>query len=142
MSVKSIDFSTKVSEVMKSPVRSIGADWSLGKVIKFFLENKFSGAPVVDGNGSDLGVVSFKDVAQFTEQLVGEVVDQVSQIRAIDIMTKDVITLNEDATISDALALMIDKHIHRVFVRDQSGKISGIVSTMDIILWLRSISGS
>ncbi|MBI4243532.1 MAG: CBS domain-containing protein [Planctomycetes bacterium] len=152
-----------VKEIMKSPVLFINSEWRLSDAASFFLEHSVSGAPVLDDQGKTIGVLTLKDIARYTmwhleveeyeEDLGGSKkstgVDQVSlpQNYKLDkmtcttvrqVMSVGVITVSDEVTISKILGVMMKNRIHRVFVK-KAGKIIGVVTTMDIIRWLRCL---
>jgi CBS domain-containing protein len=160
--VKEQNLATKATEIMSSPVHSLGADWPLVDAIRFFLDHKFSGAPVVDPDGKAIGVLTIKDVARYTEwhleaedadedEAVGMSsaqadekelaacyhIDRLTGTTVRQVMTPGIKTLPVDATICDVLDLMLKEHHHRVFISSRSGNIKGVISTLDIVKWLR-----
>ena len=54
-------------------------------------------------------------------------------MKAADLMTTNVITIAEDATIQEAAALMLNHRISALPVVDRSGKLVGIVSEGDLV---------
>ena len=72
-------------------------------------------------------------------------------MRAHQIMTKPVVTVNSDATILEAANVMFSRHIGGLPVADAAGKLVGIVSEGDFVRrseigtsrsrWLRFILG-
>lgn len=133
-----MDLSTKVTELMTSPVKCIMANWTLGEAVKFFIDNNFTGAPVCDESGRDSGVLTFKDVVQYTHMnIIGEAAEQMGQVRVEHIMSRGVEAVSVDATVRDVLDKLLSRHFHRVFVRDKAGKLCGVISTLDIIRWMK-----
>lgn len=54
-------------------------------------------------------------------------------LKAKDVMSKDVITISPDATLSDVIELLIAKEISGMPVVDSEEKIIGIISEKDIL---------
>jgi CBS domain-containing protein len=54
-------------------------------------------------------------------------------LKAKEVMTKDVITSSPDATLADAIKLLIAKEISGMPVIDAGGKMIGIISEKDIL---------
>ena len=50
-----------------------------------------------------------------------------------DLMTKEVITINENATLDEIIAIMQEKQVGRLPVIDEKGILKGIVTRTDII---------
>jgi hypothetical protein len=86
---------------------------------------------VAEGEGNQpMGVVSHTDaIARYGEDL--------SQIDAAEVMTANVITVSENATVSEAAKWMLQSHIHRLLVIDEENTPLGILSTTDIIRDMR-----
>ncbi|MBI4243398.1 MAG: CBS domain-containing protein [Planctomycetes bacterium] len=141
MADKIPDLSIKVKDIMTSPVLFIQADWTIAEAIKFFIDHRFTGAPVSDSNGNAIGVVSFKDVAEYTlQQFRGEIAEQITQLKVEHIMSPGVVCIDRDASLKEALRILIEKHFHRIFVKDSKDSIIGVVSTFDVIRWLKNNS--
>jgi CBS domain-containing protein len=58
-------------------------------------------------------------------------------LRAMDIMTSDMITVDADASIREAAALLIDHGISGAPVRDEFGRIIGLLSLRDVARYAR-----
>jgi CBS domain-containing protein len=57
----------RAREIMTSPVRSIPADATLHELATLLAEANISGVPVVEGDGSVVGVVSEKDLLEHAQ---------------------------------------------------------------------------
>ncbi len=55
-------------------------------------------------------------------------------------MSKQVTSVTEQAPIVEVARVMCDGHWHRVPVVDESGKLSGIISTMDVLAALVNVA--
>ncbi len=53
-------------------------------------------------------------------------------MKVSDVMKKDVITIREEASVGEALALMETHKIRHLVVVDSSGKLTGVISDRDI----------
>lgn len=58
-----------------------------------------------------------------------------------DIMTKDVITVNEDDTVEKCADLLIDHNLSGIPVVDNSGKVKGMITEGDLIRRASKIEG-
>lgn len=155
---------TPVSAVMTTDVLAVRPDVSLETLTELFLERGFGGAPVVDPEGRPVGVISKTDLLErhfvagdtgeatsrgwqssqgryrvqlgpgiHAEQLPGDSVDQA--------MTRGVLTVPEDTSVSRAAALMGARGVHRLLVVSEDGRLSGIVTSSDIMRWLAGRGG-
>jgi CBS domain-containing protein len=138
-----------VTDVMARPVVTVDPEMGLLELMRLFVTAGIGAAPVVDASGTPIGVVSKTD-------LLREVYDQAGSgamldaaplessaehptgpvCRARHIMTASPVVVAEDASLSHAAGLMAQEHLHRVFVVDQRGAITGVLSSSDIVQWL------
>ena len=51
-------------DLMNEEVMTVPADWTARQLAEFLTDNEISGAPVVDGEGHVVGVVSLSDLAR------------------------------------------------------------------------------
>jgi CBS domain-containing protein len=91
-----------------------------------------SGAPVVDDEGVPVGFVSKTDLVRH---------GVTPERHVSDIMTPMSLTVHEDQSVSKASALMAYEGIHRLPVVDGSGRVVGLLSSLDVLHWLACKSG-
>lgn len=124
-----------VTDAMARPVVTVDPEMGLLDLMRLFVTAGIGGAPVVDASGSAIGVVSKTD-------LLRELYDQAGSAstgpasRARDIMTGNPVVVTEDTPLSQAAGRMAQEHLHRVFVVDHTGAITGVLSSSDIVDWL------
>jgi CBS domain-containing protein len=85
---------------------------------------------VVDSRGKPLGVVSGVDLLKFA----GKTVDE--NLTVSDVMNRDLVTIDINASLQEAANLMIQNHRHRVIVIDTHDPESfplGVISSVDIV---------
>ena len=113
-------------QVMRRNVVSLLPTATVEQAIRLLRELGFSGAPVVNQNGTLVGIIS--------EFALLEVVYD-PRIRTAPVsrfMTRDVLTVNEDTALSDIATLFVRHRIRRVpVVRD--GRLVGVVSRPDLL---------
>lgn len=135
-------------DVMTTPVISVLPDTTVREIAKLLLKRGISAVPVLDADGKLCGIVSEGDLLRRTETgterqpswwlaLIGEA-DKVHDYigshgtRAADVMTREVISVNETTTLASAATLLEKHRIKRVpVVRD--GKVVGIVSRANLL---------
>jgi CBS domain-containing protein len=148
---------TLLQSVMTSPARCVPPDLSIDALVKLFLEQGISATPVVDERGRAIGIVSKTDVLRrfandghvgmevdgdsTTSLDIGLTSELASGNRVRDVMTHVVFTLQAEASLSRAAALMAYEGVHRVVVVAADGTAIGIVSSLDILRWLASRDG-
>ena len=84
-----------------------------------------SGAPVVDEDGTVLGIISGTDIRPYLE------VSDRDEVR--DAMTSEVITAPEGVTAREALELMYEHKIERVPIVDEDERLVGLVTMQGIL---------
>jgi CBS domain-containing protein len=116
----------QVKNAMQSRVISISPDASVEVAIELLLENNISGAPVIDAQGRLCGIIS-----QF--QLLEVMYDpQIRKGRVKDFMTRDVLTIEEEAMLGTAVNLMVVHRIRRLPVV-RKGAVVGVISRSDLL---------
>ena len=116
-----------VRDIMAKNVKTVRTDDSAhDAVVKM---NKFDvGSVIVTNNNRAVGIITSKNILS---RIVESRLDA-STVRAKDIMSSPLITIEPDAPIEDAAKLMAQKKIKKIAVMDKD-KILGIVSTSDIV---------
>jgi predicted transcriptional regulator len=150
----------RVKDVMSPDIMTVADDMTTDELARYLTEHEISGAPVVDGQGQLVGVVSMTDIgrqmAEPTEFRVPErsefyrdTADDVTledlaqrfvEQRAVavrDVMTPVVHHVPAGAPVAEAARIMIDNHIHRLVVT-QGREPVGIITSMDL---LRVVAG-
>jgi CBS domain-containing protein/rubredoxin len=84
-------------------------------------EHRISGAPVVTGDGSIVGIVSEYDLIARTGKTVH------------DVMTRDVVTVPDTASIDRVRALLVTQRLKRVPVVNANGTLVGLISRADLV---------
>lgn len=140
----------KIRDIMSKKVIAIPAHATLRKAAEILAANKISGAPVVSEVGKLLGIISEKDLfkglypthAEFYES-PGVWIDldglekktsESADKPILDLMNKNVITVNPETPLMQVGSLMLVRGIHRVIVVDEKGGIVGIATRRDIYL--------
>ncbi len=106
-------------------------DTPLQEVVRVMTDTEIHAVMVSEREGKPpVGVVSHTDaIAHYEEDL--------TTIRAYDVMTTDVISISEDANVGEAAKKLLESNIHRLLVVSEEGKPLGILSTTDIIREMR-----
>jgi len=140
--------SLMAQDIMTKPVQFLEADMDLIQAATFLAEKRFSGAPVVDANGSIIGVLSEKDFLakmglgqplSFMQIVAHCLTNKGCMATALrnhavsEIMTTPAITAGPEITIGAISALFIDKQINRLPIVDTNGRPQGIVTRTDLV---------
>ena len=131
--------STPISKLMSGKVCCVSEDVSVQALAALLLDSGLTGAPVVDGGGRPIGVVSQADLVRHHYES-GTGSDEPPSTVA-DIMTGVSFTLDEGEFVSQAAALMSLERIHRIPVVDPMGRVVGILSAFDVLYWLACETG-
>ena len=142
-------------DIMNPDVLTVREDMLVRDLALFLTEREISGAPVVDGRGRPVGVVSETDVVsvdragrrddgepssyyrrayenRFSIETIRGLRIEEGDLTVADIMTPIVISVARDAPVSQVARLMLRDHIHRVMVREGES-IAGIVTSFDML---------
>jgi CBS domain-containing protein len=143
----------KARDVMTSAVVSVGPDAPTRDIAKILRDNGISAVPVVDAAGMPGGMVSEGDLigrdeverdarrdwwltllaegeTTFNADFIASL--RAPQLRARDVMASPLVTVDEDAHISEIARLLTTHRIKRVPVL-RDGRIVGIVSRCDLV---------
>jgi CBS domain-containing protein len=123
----------KARDVMNTELITIRTDATVGDAIRCLLANRISGVPVIDEHGCLAGIVS---EYQLLEALYRP---EVKKESVCNLMTKDVITIAEDAALPDVANLLLLHRIRRVPVVSR-GKMVGIISRRDLLRHIGAVS--
>jgi len=118
-----------VADIMVTRLVTFMPDTSIHDAIRVLLDRRISGAPVVDADGTLVGVLSKKDCLKivFSSQYHD---DRGGPVR--DFMSTAVETLDAEQDVVSATQRFLDSHIRRFPVL-REGKLVGQVSRADIL---------
>jgi CBS domain-containing protein len=139
-------------DLMTREVVSVHPDTRLSEVAKTMASHgteahSISGVPVLE-DSRVVGVLSEKDflralgvtriktfmgfLAHYLDHRGSDLLD-LGEKRAGEIMTSPAITVDEETPVAEIARIFKEKHINRVPVTDQSGRLVGIVSRADLV---------
>lgn len=142
----------KAKDVMTRDVITVRPDQSVEEVAKILADNKISGVPVVDEEGKLVGVVTENDFMVKARDLqlpfyitlfdsiiflesprrFNEELKRFAASKVKDIMTRQVVAVDEETPLFEIARIMTSRSINRVpVVRD--GKVLGIVTRNDVV---------
>lgn len=135
----------KVADVMNRDVVTVAPGTLLKDVARTLVERRISGVPVVDDDGTVLGVVSEADIlikeqgrggrSSLFERVLDVDTDseKYSARDAADAMTTPALTIRPTRAASEAASLMLDRGVNRLPVVDPRGRLVGIVTRADLV---------
>jgi CBS domain-containing protein len=125
------------AEVMTRDVFTLPATMSLEGAVWALMHRGVSGAPVRDGEGNLVGVVSESDLleARAAASSGDEPLDgQPNDDRSIaDVMTPALVAVGPNESLDEVVALMVAHGMRRVLVLDDAGHLVGIVTPIDVL---------
>jgi acetoin utilization protein AcuB len=115
---------------------TVNPDVPIDEALHIMRENKVRRLPVVDKQGKLVGIVSEKDLlyaspSPATSLSIHEIHYLVSKIKVADVMTKEVITVGENAPLEEAARIMADHKIGGLPVM-RDGTLVGIITETDL----------
>ena len=135
---------SRVKDVMTSDVMSVRETAEYKDIIAVMRELHVSAFPVLDSADHVVGVVSeedllLKEVGQ--EALAGYLITsgrrgenaKAAGVTAADLMSKPPVTIGPDDSVAGAARLMHARHVKRLPVMDDAGRLVGIVSRIDVL---------
>jgi len=102
-------------------VITISPEETLDYALFLMEKHDIDGLPVIK-DGRVVGIVSKKDIATKEGQKVS------------DIMTEEVITVEEDISVEEAMKIMVENRIDRLPVINKEGRLIGLITMSDLVL--------
>lgn len=130
-----------VTEYMTQDVITFHPDQSIAEAMDIFLNNKISGAPVVDNNGKIVGILSEVDCLKI---MVDEAYHNLphGKISVEQYMSSSISSVMITSDVLDVASKFLNTHFRRFPVVDHNGKLCGQVSRRDILQATRDLKTS
>ena len=142
----------KAKDIMTTDVVTVSKDITIEELARLFTRHDISGAPVIDQTGAIIGIVTENDLIKMEQRLhIPTVIsifdaviylgsskkfeDDIKRMAATkveDIYRKEVVTLEDNATLEDIATIMCDKNIHHIPII-KKGKLIGMIGKKDIV---------
>jgi CBS domain-containing protein len=128
----------KVSEIMTREVVTVAPDVILAKAARLMVEKHLKRLPVVDSDGKLIGILGRLDIlntiaAVHIPQWHPEAHTAGTPGTVADVMTREVPTVHESATIEEIFQLLVSAAHKRVVVVDNQRHVVGIIADSDLI---------
>lgn len=131
-----------VSTLMTSPILSVTVHTPLDAAYQMMAARRISSVPVLDEDDKPLGVLSMTDLLRIGRMqpasLAGIQPLELPSEPAGEHMHKGIITIAPEGSAIDAAKLMVENHVHRVYV-EEAGKIIGVLSIEDLLVAVRGL---
>jgi CBS-domain-containing membrane protein len=151
----SLEADTAEDLMSPNPI-SLRRDANVHEAIILLIERNFDAAPVIDGNGRPVGVVTVTDLLVHDREYVrylktGDTTERgdlqeigrnlpddfglevVDPTRVDEIMTPAVFTVAAATPAPEVVRRLLDLKVHHLFVADSDGVLVGVISTCDIL---------
>ena len=116
-----------VREVMTSKLCSIDTDKPVAYAAKMMRDEDVGIAPIVEGDRL-VGVLTDRDIAV---RVVAEGRDP-EQVKVTEVASRDVVTLDPQQDLDEALRLMARHQVRRLPVVEEDGRLVGVVAQADV----------
>jgi CBS domain-containing protein len=133
----------KIDQILTREIVTVHVGQNVSDVRKIFATHGFHHVPVVSGKKL-IGIVSASDILGISVEGIGS--DERSMDAYIDhqfsiegLMKKDLKTLSTKSTIADAAEVLSDGNFHAVPVVDKDEDLIGLVTSTDLIRYLRDL---
>src|SRR5688572_733051 len=144
-----------VEELMNPDIMTVADDMTTDELARYLIEREISGAPVVDGQGHLIGVVSMTDIgrnmaessdvessrrsdfyrdtaADLTLEDLGQRYVEEQAVTVREVMTPVIHQVPVTASLAEAARIMVDQHIHRLVVTRGKEPV-GIITSLDLL---------
>ena len=139
-------------EIMTSEVITVNEELNVGDLAALFWEKRIGGAPVVDSEGTLLGVVTESDLIDQSKKVhiptimsvldsmiflenpakLDKEIKKMTGTQVKDIYSAEVITVVQDTPMDEVASIMANRKIHTLPVVD-GDKLVGVIGKADII---------
>lgn len=120
---------TSLNQIIKRTI-TVSPQTSLLSAREKLLRHNLKRLVVVDSKNHPIGIITEKDIAKsvsvYSERPIAKII-------LGDIMSKDLITLGDSATIHDCAKKMIDNGISSVIIKNPRGQLVGVVTKTDLV---------
>jgi len=143
---------TQAKDIMTRDVVTVRESLSVRDLARILSEKKISGAPVMDAEGTIIGVVTENDLIDQTKKVhiptvmaffdsfvflenpdrLEKDLKKMAASTVADICTREVVMVDQNTPLDELATLMSEKNVHTLPVMDM-GKMVGIIGKSDII---------
>jgi CBS domain-containing protein len=140
-------------DLMTANVIAVTKDTSVRELARILWRNRISGAPVADGAGKVVGVVTESDLIFQNKKVhlpaalpildafffledpdkMEHELKKIAGTTVADICTLNPVTVRQDAPLEEVATLMAEKKIHTLPVLDENGQLVGVIGKSDIV---------
>ncbi|WP_462320414.1 CBS domain-containing protein [Halochromatium sp.] len=126
--------SKTAKKAMSRGLVTLSPDMDVLEALRILVEQRLSGAPVVDQIGNLIGMLTERDCMQIA---LGAGYHSEDGGRVENFMTPSVVTVDADTPITEVAELFATSHFRRLPVMEQ-GRLIGIISRRDVLKQLEA----
>jgi len=132
--VPATDYELTAGDLMTIDPVVVAVDAPIEEAERLILVHGVSGLPVVDADGTLLGVVSQTDFMHLANPDVRALLHhKASGIRVGEVMSRPAVTVELSTPLAEAARRMVTERVHRVVVVDDDHRPIGVLSAMDFV---------
>ena len=144
-----------VRDLMNPDIMTVADEMTTDALARYLVEREISGAPVVDGQGRLIGVVSMTDIGRnlaepseptgsrssnfyrddamdLTLEDLGQRYVEERAVTVRDVMTPVIHQVPVTASVAEVARIMVEQHIHRLVVTQGHDPV-GIITSMNLL---------
>jgi CBS domain-containing protein len=126
----------KVRDIMTEPPLTCTPETSLAVAARLMQEADYGTLPVIDSHGQLAGIVTDRDICLALARTYRNAL----HVAVHEVMTRKVFSALLDDDVRSALATMKGARVRRLPVRDEFGRLKGMLSVEDIVV--RGLEGN
>ena len=127
--------SLTVADIMARSEATLDPESDIYDALERLLKSRLTGAPVVDDDGTLLGMLTERDCLKV---MVDGAVDGLPRAKVSDYMTSPAESITPTASLYDVAQIFLTRSYRKLPVVDQDGRVIGQVSRRDILVAIES----
>jgi CBS domain-containing protein len=141
-SIETVASRVPVAQIMKTDLICARRDVTTHELAELMLRHHIGSIPILEDLGRPIGVVTKLDLVEaLCPSCSSDVPPGIRPRTANEVMMPLALTLGERASVAHAAAMMASEDVHHVMIVDSTGRLIGVVSSMDIVRWLARNDG-
>lgn len=135
----------RVKDVMTAEPQTLAMDAPASEALRILIGSRFHGIPVLDGQRRPVGMITLGDLLRNSDQpikvglfstcdpvVVESMEHRLAGIPMAELMSRPAVVIKEDEPLAKAVDLMLEKDVKRLPVVAGDGRITGILSRLDV----------
>lgn len=115
----------RIKEIATLDLLFLGPNDTIKEASNLLSKKTIDGAPVIENNNI-LGILTLSDI-------VWSLAESKEDLKVKEVMQKDVVTVNQDMKVANAVEIMYNENIGRLILVDNDDKPVGIVTKTDVV---------